>query len=148
MKIKPRSHVQTGLNDYEFVGSLSIGHPTIPPERIVDALKLPPTSTHRLGDQKTTPGGQPLTGTWQENHVTFRPPLQDGEDPQTFLKTLLGTLDESFIKQIGETGGTADLFVGLFATHGCDFELPPTLLKRLGELGISIRFDYYHTGGE
>ncbi len=40
-------------------------------------------------------------------------------------------------------GAEISLFVGIFANRLCDDQFSPGLLKKLGELGIALRLDYY-----
>lgn len=140
------SHVVAGLNDYRFVVSLHIMHPSVAPQSISAALGLTPKRTGCRGDQRRSPAGVLRAETYDANHWTADLPIQDGSDVAEFLTGFVDSQTHearSLTRQIADTGGAVELFIGLFATRCCDFAIPPESLRLLGEAGITLRLDYY-----
>jgi hypothetical protein len=147
MEKAPESRVVIGLNDYRFVASLHVRHPSITPDEITAVLSLEPKGIKRKGEQRQSPTGNPLAGCNPENHWRAELTPSPGQDVSEFL---LGFIDEmssesiQLTTQIESSGGSVMVFIGLFAKSCCDFEVPAATLRRLGNAGIAVRLDYYH----
>lgn len=140
------SRVIVGLNDYRFVASLHVQHKSIPLEEITESLGLTPRRVRRQGEPRSSPKGSLLSGVFDANHWSTDLLITAGHDIDQFLMELVSsTLKDSleFTRRIDETGGSICVFLGVFATRLCDFEIQPETLRRLGSAGVSVRFDYY-----
>ena len=146
MTASSESRVTAGLNDYRFVVSLHVEHPSISPDEMTGALKQDPTSVRRRGEKRRRPDGGLLTGVYDENHWNTELEIVAGHDVSEFLADLVDTQIShaaDFTRQIDDTDGCVTVFIGVFADRLCDFEIPASTLRRLGNAGISVRLDYY-----
>ncbi len=140
------SRVLAGMNDYRFVASLQIKHPTIEPSEITDALKLVPKTAKTRGDRRRRPVGGLQAGNYEDNYWTAELEIIDGHDIADFLLNLIDRQGESaleFTRRIYASGGSTSIFIGIFARSLCDFEIPACTLSKLGDAGIAVRLDYY-----
>jgi hypothetical protein len=137
--------VKVGLVDFEYCASLHIEHPQLNPDLVSDALQITPIKSHRAGDPRSTPAGQPSRGVYDSGYWTVDLEARDGEDVAQFLWRTVNELGpaERFLRRIVDTGGRIECFMGLFATRLCDQVVPCELLLRLGQIGIDLRLDYY-----
>ncbi|TWU20894.1 DUF4279 domain-containing protein [Bythopirellula polymerisocia] len=150
MPTRYRSRVTTGLNDYQFVASLHVQHPSVDPDEVTGTLKLDPKSIKRRGERRHRPDGGLLTGTYNENHWSADLEIVSGHDVSEFLEDLIDTQIShatNLTRQIDCTHGSVTVFIGVFAVGLCDFEIPASTLSRLGKAGISVRLDYYNGVG-
>ncbi len=139
------THVKTGLLDFEYCASLSIIHNDLEPDIASQRLNLVPSRSHRKGDPRTTPIGTPLEGVYKSGYWSVKLETLDGEDLAEFLFRIAQQLHpaKEYLRSVVDDGGTIECFIGIFITGLCDQILPAKLLTQLGELGISLRLDYY-----
>ncbi|REJ97756.1 MAG: DUF4279 domain-containing protein [Planctomycetota bacterium] len=146
MPARSESRVTAGLNDYRFVASLHVQHPSIDPADVTAALKQEPNSVKRRGEKRRRPDGSLLTGNYDENHWSADLEIVAGHDLPKFLHNLTDAQMRhamDLTRRIDDTGGSVTVFIGVFADRLCDFEIPASTLRRLGNAGISVRLDYY-----
>ncbi|WP_391540471.1 DUF4279 domain-containing protein [Rubripirellula lacrimiformis] len=131
----------TGLNDYRYVASLYIDHPTVDPDAITRGMPIKPDRICRIGDPKRTP----REGFYDRTHWSVKLQTPADGDVAEFLSMVFERLDSSraLLTELADTGGRAEIFIGLFADRCCDFEMPPTLLANLASLSLGLRLDYY-----
>lgn len=140
------SRVVAGLNHYRLVASMHVRHPSVSPDEVSSSLGLEPKRVRRRGQQKCSPAGKLLNGTYTENYWTADLEILAGHDTSDFLNDLMDrrighAID--FTRRLDDTGGATSILVGLYADGGCDFEIPAATLRRLGDAGITVRFDFY-----
>jgi hypothetical protein len=131
---------------YKYKVSLRIFHPTIDPQVLTDTLALQPRTTHRVGERRTTPTGTLLEGNYDRSywHTPFTP--RDDSDVGNFLARTVERLRQhgSFFKDIRDTGGAVELFIGLFADGvNIGATLTHDLLAAIGDMGIDLGLDIY-----
>ncbi|MCA9191221.1 MAG: DUF4279 domain-containing protein [Planctomycetales bacterium] len=146
MPVRSESRVTAGLNDYRFVASLHVQHPSVDPNDVTAALKLNPKSVKRRGERRRKPDGGLLSGNYDENHWRANLEIVAGHNVSEFLQKLIDTQTPdamALTRRIDDTGGSVSVFIGVFADRLCDFEIPASTLRLLGEAGISVRLDYY-----
>ncbi len=151
MPARSESRVTSGLNDYRFVASLHVQHPSVDPDEVTAALKLAPRSVKRRGERRRRPDGGLLTGHYDENHWSVDLDIVAGHDVPEFLQDLIDSQMPhamNLTRRIDDTGGAVSVFIGLFADRLCDFEIPASTLRLLGDAGVSVRLDYYRVGNE
>ncbi len=149
MPTRSESRVTAGLNDYRFVASLHVEHPSVDPDEVTSTLKREPKTSKRRGEQRRRPDGGLLTGTYGKNHWSADLDIVSGHDVPEFLDDLADTWTSHAVdltRHIDDTGGSVTVFIGVFADRLCDFEIPASTLRRLGNAGISVRLDYYGVG--
>lgn len=114
-------------------------------DSISHAMPISPDRVCRIGDRKRTPNGKPLSGNYYRTHWHAKLETPTDGDVSDFLRSLHKRLENArgFLARIGDTGGTSEVFIGLFADRGCDFELPSSLLADLASAGLGLRLDYY-----
>jgi uncharacterized protein DUF4279 len=141
-----KTRVKIGLLGFEYRASLHIEHPLLDPNVVSHTLQMKPRSSHRAGDQCHTPKGTPLPGTYPTAIWSADLDTREGEDIAEFLSRIACDLSraEKFLLGIVNDGECVECYLQLFASRLCDQILPATLLRRLGELGINLRMDYYH----
>ena len=103
----------------------------------------------RRGERRRRPDGGLLTGNYNENHWSADLEIVAGHDVSEFLRDLIDSHvphASELTRKIDDTGGSATVFIGVFADRLCDFEIPASTLRRLGKAGISVRLDYYGVG--
>lgn len=139
------TRVTTGLNDYRYVASLHVQHPSIDADTITRSIPFKPDRVCKLGDPKRTPNGKPLSGHYDQTHWHVKLETPADGDVTDFLRLLCERLSRcrEFLGQLDDSGGRAEIFIGLFADRCCDFELPSSLLADLASAGLSLRLDYY-----
>lgn len=142
---RQRARFRAGLNDFEYCASLHIVHPSLDPDAISDALPLHPERTHRRGDPRQTRRGTPLPGAYPTGYWCCELVVHDGENIEAFLTRLVDDLEPAreMLRGISDDDGEVECFISLFAKSLCDQSLPPNLLLTLGQIGISLRLDYY-----
>ena len=151
MPARSESQVTSGLNDYRFAASLHVQHPSMDPDEVTATLKWEPKSIKRNGEQRHSPDGSLLTGYYDGNHWSADLEIVAGHDIPEFLRNLIDTQMRhavEFTRRIDNTGGSVTVFIGVFAERLCDFEVPASTLRLLGDAGVSVRLDYYGIGSE
>jgi hypothetical protein len=135
---------------YRYAVSLRISHPNFAPEYISGKIRIQPSHSWMAGTRRSTPKGEPLKGVNEETYWTSDlhkgKTLQSAKIPlEDFLVQQVRLLQKrkSFLKQIRETGGRTEFFVGLFPTKNMGAELPSSLLARMADLGIDLSLDVY-----
>ena len=128
-----------------FVISLRIRHPNIDPDVITKKLGLAPDTIHRFNEDKTTPKGTKLAGVYKESYWSKK--FDNNENYS--LSELIGSLNNkisdsfAFLKQITETGGTIEYFIGCFVRSHVGEVLDWKLLSQCVDLNINLAFDIY-----
>jgi len=133
-----------------FKVSLDITHPSIDPEDISRELSLSPLRQTKVGEQRSTPGGGPLMGTYQFSFWCHAFETSGVSDLGTFLASLSQRLvpHGSFFVGLVREGGSVELFCGVFADGNWDEVLDHTLMRRLADMAIDLRLDVYPAVGE
>ncbi|MCA9236074.1 MAG: hypothetical protein KDA44_11420 [Planctomycetales bacterium] len=134
-----------GLNDFRYRATLFFEHTVTTPDEVIARVELAPRQIRRIGEPRTTPRGNALNGLRSANHVSFELPTIDEASLDEFAGSIADRLEKhgEFFRCFTASGGTIELFVGIFARRGCDTLFPPVLSRRLGELGVGLRLDYY-----
>jgi hypothetical protein len=137
------------MSKYEFTVSLRIRHPSMEPSRITATLGIEPQATWKAGDRRRDPaGGDHRGGVHRDSYWMGR--LM--EEPQlssaaiSVESMLLQTLtqlrrSQSFLEQLSADGGTAELYISLFAREDFRLELSADSMALLGRLGLSVALD-------
>lgn len=131
---------------YRYAVSLRIRHPTWPAVKVSEILGLVPDRTWDVGAPRQTARGVSLEGTnadsyWTHSFGTF----EDGnlEGYLDLALDELSTKAEAF-RLIAETGGTAELFVGLFLEQwNAGYSISSGMHHRLASLGLALSIDIY-----
>jgi hypothetical protein len=131
---------------YRYAVSLAITHPTMPAERIGEALRMSHDHCGSFGADRFTPKGNPLPGKYKHSFWRRSLAVPNDDDLEQFLASTVEQLEphsEFFTELIAE-GGSARLFIGLFLEQmNIGIELSPELQGRCSHLGISLGFDLY-----
>jgi hypothetical protein len=138
------------MNDFKYCVSLQIEHPNIDPNQLSINVAFQPETVHRVGDQRRTPKGQLLKGTYDVSYWTATLELFDGMEFAESLQMIVSMLrpHHTFLRELVQEGGKLSLFFGLFATGLCDFIIPSRLMLELADLNIDLRLDYYYAGSD
>ena len=138
------------MNSYRFAISLRIRHPRLPHEQITQALGRTPRYAGSAGGGRLTLKGTHLDGQNPETYWSTRlhgeAPVESGtrslEDALCAALTELGP-HAAFFKQIAQSGGRSEFFIGLYCDRNLGLELEPALLAACGNLGLALAFDIY-----
>ncbi len=135
-----------------FALSLRVWHPTISAKDIAESLSLRATRICIVGEPRATPTGKPLNGVYPDNfyvgqvieHEEFEYPGFD-RDLDACLALALDRLQPSLdaIKGLRDASARMEFFIGWTIRGHGGADLAPTLLARLGNLGIGLSLDVY-----
>ena len=133
------------MHPFGYSVSLRVRHPSMDPRQISKALDLKPESSQKAGEPKRTPAGRLLTGVYAHSYWCSVIPHPKRLQLSPFLESLLVRLapQRHFLARISQGGGSAELFVGWYSGSNSGEELSWKLLKRLGELYLSLSLDVY-----
>lgn len=93
--------------------SLQVWHPDADPRNLVAGIGLPPLRFWAVGDQRVTPKGTRLPGTYHESYCAFDLGERSDGDLAEFLRHTLSKLERAapFIDELRQTGGKVTFFV-------------------------------------
>ncbi|WP_267389732.1 hypothetical protein [Sphingomonas sp. GC_Shp_3] len=119
--------------------SLQVRHPDIHPQKLIDGIGLPAARYWAAGDERMTPKGTLLPGTYRESYCLFN--LGEGEDGElaSFLRRTLVELEQvaTFISDLRGTGGQVSYYVSWYpGDHGEVFDVE--LLAGMARLKIDL----------
>jgi hypothetical protein len=108
---------------------------------------MTPKVAHAVGAPRTTATGQALDGLYKETFCVFSLIDRQGgwfEDGVSELLPSLATHRE-FLKSIADTGGSSELYVGVFVDDGesAGFTLRVETMAALADLRVQIAAEYY-----
>ncbi|MGH8288492.1 MAG: DUF4279 domain-containing protein [Steroidobacteraceae bacterium] len=138
------------VSEYQFTVSLRIRHPTMDPATITATLGIQPQHTWRAGQPRCDPAGSELGGGHRDSYWMGR--LMDepqlSSDGVSVERVILKTLShlrraQSFLEQLNEEGGVAELLVSLYARDDFRLELPSDALTLLGRLHLAVTLDVH-----
>lgn len=132
----------------EFTIALRVRHPSIEPAEITRTLGLEPRHSWKAGEQRRSPAGKPLGGTYREScwmGVLAQNPghSSDNVNIETALLQTLAQLRRSrqFLAQLKGEGGEAEIHMSIFGHDNFRLELSAEALAHLGRLGLAIAID-------
>jgi hypothetical protein len=119
--------------------SLQVRHPNADPRSVVAGIGLSPLRSWAVGEERATPKGIPLPGTYGEGYCVFD--LGQGSDGELadFLREALVKLEHAatFIGEFRRTGGKLNFFVSWSpGERGEVFDVE--LLAKMARLGIDL----------
>lgn len=144
-RMRELTRVKAGLNDYRYVASLCIQHPTMDADFISRAIPFVPKRICNVGERKRDPRGKLREGVYDGTYWTAKLQTPANNDVSEFLWLLNEQLApcREFLTKLSSSGGKTEVLFGLFADRCCDFALPASLLANLASAGIGLRLDYY-----
>ena len=106
---------------------------------------MKPTLQCRVGDQKKTPAGSPLSGEYTATHWYCDLPHVDGLQLSVFLQSVVKRLGSHrhFLQEICASGGSLEISIGWYSGINSGDEFQWALLKELSDLQISVSLDIY-----
>ncbi|WP_156397471.1 MULTISPECIES: hypothetical protein [unclassified Sphingomonas] len=124
---------------FSYSVSLQVWHPSADPQDIIVGMGLPPKRFWMVGEQRVTPKGTPLPGTYDKSYCVFD--IGDGNDGELadFLRETLRKLEHAgpFISALRSTGGKLSFFISWSPSgHGEVFDVE--LLADMARLGIDL----------
>jgi hypothetical protein len=135
---------------YTYTVSLRVNHPKIDPAIITDNIRIKPLWSWMVGQPRSTPQGDKLSGIYEDTYWTAKLHVQKRRSSrklslEDFLSEQIERLkvSERFFKHIRRTGGQIAFFVGIFCDKNSGVEIPSTLLASMGKLGIDLLLDIY-----
>ena len=133
-----------------FQMTLAIRHPSIDPNDISRALSLSPSRQTRVGQQRVTPTGELLKGTYQFSSWGHAFDTSTVTDLTDLLPSVIDRLTPhaTYFWDLVREGGSVELFCGVFAAGNWDESFHHSLLRRLAELAIDLRLDVYPKSDE
>jgi hypothetical protein len=135
------------MNKSRSVFSLRVSHPSIDPEEISEGFGLAPRHSSRAGEERKTPKGQSLSGTYNTSYwMTELTGDESGNgDLLGALRDIANRLEpyEFFVKKIRAGGGRVEIFIGWFLETNDGFVFDHALVARFAALGVDLSFDVY-----
>ena len=112
-------------------------------------LALEPKYAWKAGDPRQTPKGTRLEGIYRESYwasdlIPSEQP-SEGTSLEEYLDDLAKQLTPSrdFFARVRSEGGRVELFIGMYGGRNFGFELSPSLLSAIANVGLSLSFDVY-----
>ena len=138
------------MQRYSFRIAIRIWHPSIKPEEITRALGMQPHRFSEAGQQRKTPKGTLLEGTYRESYWSADP-FDRGEYSSTddlaedALAEALQVLEphKAFVRRLRGEGARVVVQVSSYSGRNYAFELSPELLSKCAALGVSLAHDVY-----
>jgi len=134
------------VNPYTYKVSLHVRHPFREPAEITRALNLLPEEAHSVGEQRRTPAGGDLGGSYQATFWRHRFVTPDDSDLAGYLERIALALQprRDFLGALRETGGRVHLFVGLFSEGtNIGVTITSSLMEIFAGLGVDLGLDIY-----
>lgn len=125
---------------------LFIIHPTLDPTQITAILGLDARYIHRVGDQRKTPDGRPLSGTYPDTRWRYGRRFETSD--QWFagkLAELINYLEphKEFLTKVRATGGRSCIIVMLLGDGYLGDEIPQDLMKKMVELKLDFGIECF-----
>lgn len=130
--------------------SFHVNHPTMLAEEIENNFPFPIRFSQSVGLPRKTKGGKPLEGIYSETNISFLMHdatinANDISIPE-FIEKSFSIIPEIKIREIINSGGICSFMIGIFSNKNIMFEMKNDFLKKIANLGIGMKFDFY--GGE
>src|SRR5579872_5249828 len=130
----------------QFDVELFIVHPTFDPAEISAALGLDAKFSHRVGEQRKTPKGTPLEGTYRDTR--WRHSRRHETPDQWFADKVAELLDRiephrGFLKKLRDTGGRACVIVQFLGDGYFGDEIPQETLTKLADLELDLGIECF-----
>lgn len=124
---------------FSYKVSLQIKHPDADPKRVAAGIGLQAKRSWAVGEERRTPKGNPLPGSYRESYCVFD--LGSGDDGELadFLRQTLTKLEHAaeFISELRRTGGKLNFYVTWSPNErGEVFDVE--LLAAMARLGIDL----------
>ena len=138
------------MQNYSYYLYLKIWHPAISPEIITQELGIEPKNTCMVGEQRRTPKGNKLEGTYRESYWVADP-FGRGEYSSTddlaedSIIEVIERLQKHgrFLNELREQDARIHLHLSSVSDRNYAIELPPQMLAELARLGVSFVHDVY-----
>jgi hypothetical protein len=133
------------VSEPHFTISLRIWHPTYTSESIIEAIGLRTRFAHSVGRPRVTPTGASLEGIYGETYCTFR--LKEKIDGYFVdgIRDLTPVLEKFriYFKEIRDSGGRAEVYIGVFVEGMSGFTLEANDMLRLTNMSLDLSVEYY-----
>lgn len=130
-------------HNQRFSISLRVNHPRIRHEEISSCLSLAPLIAHSVGDNRSTPKGRALAGVWPATFWTAKIDSCDSLESTLLHVVVLLESHRDFVLRLTKTGGSVEIFIGIFLSQPYGFSVSSDLIRRIAELSVFITFDIY-----
>ena len=132
------------MNPYTYVISLRVKHPSRELSYLESLLELKTKGTWVVGEQRQTPKGNILEGTYPESYwysaLTNENESSENISIETSLEEWTNKLSthRAEFNRITNEGGTIEYFVWVYCDKNLGIEISPDLMKNISSLGISL----------
>jgi hypothetical protein len=125
---------------------LLIVHPNLDPAKISAALGLDAQSMQRAGDQRQTPKGRILSGTYEETRWRYGQRYKTSG--QWFVEKVTEFVAQiephkAFVKELRSTGGTASLMIEFLGDGYFGDEIPRDLIRKLVDMELDLSIECF-----
>jgi hypothetical protein len=125
---------------------LFIVHPSLDPAEISTALGLQGHFSHRVGDQRKTPKGTPLSGVYPDTR--WRHCIRRTVTDHLFAAEVVGFVEElathkEFLANLKATGGRARVVIQFLGDGYLADEIAPATLATLADLGLALAIECF-----
>jgi len=127
-----------------YVISLRITHPCLPADQLSAMMDVEPRFSGSVGDERKS-GGKLLGGRHKSSFIVAPVfPKTTGDVMEGISNVIQRFSDKAAaLNDIVETGGRAELFVGVFAMENWGFVMGLEDMARLSAMKLEVSFDAY-----
>ncbi len=138
------------MNNLVFNISFHVRHPAMPSTKIVEELGLAVRSVRSVGENRATPKGTLLEGTYAETYCSFLLQTKTTGHLDKHLGIWCAFLEKhgAFLHEISGTGGNFEFYISIFLDGDRGFVLENRLLHRMDALGVGLSVEMYRLNDE
>lgn len=125
--------------------SLRVTHPAYTHQAITESLGMAPEFAHSVGAPRLTPKGLLLEGVYKETYCSFALVKKQAGYFVDGVKSLLPLLTShsEYLHRVRDTGGRAELYIGVFVEESSGFVFPIEDMSALVGLSLDLAVEYY-----
>jgi hypothetical protein len=136
----------SAANPRRFGVELFIIHPSLDPDEISRVLGLEAKVRSRVGDQRKTPNGKPLSGVYPDTR--WRHSVRFAVSGQWFAREIVDLIDKlesqkAFLAKVMATGGSATIIIAFLGDGYFGDTIPATILGRIANLGLDFGIECF-----
>lgn len=135
-----------GTTSKRFDVELFIVHPSLDPVDITRALGMEGHVSHRVGDQRKTPKGRPLSGVYPDTR--WRHCIRRAVAEQWFASEVVNFVarlepHKEFLANVRATGGRATVIIQFLGDGYLSDSIPTDTLAKLAKLGLDLGIECF-----
>jgi hypothetical protein len=126
-----------------FCIAIRVKHPTMSPDLISSRLSCEPHIKQMAGAPRMTLKGKSLPGNYKSSFWVLDGPSSDHLSELIFWANNIAGRDVEFLRELTQTGGRVDYFIGSFVDSVLGASIEPAMLAECARLGIALELNIY-----